>query len=303
MLPPFVRHPVLALMAFLCAQDQPTFRARSDLVVLHVSVRDPKGAYVSGLPLEAFAVLDEGRLQTITAFTTADAPVSLGLAIDASGSMATKREMVIASAIAFTGISNPLDDLFVLAFNEDVRQAWAPRMIGESNLVSLEATLRGAVGGRGRTALYDAIAGGLARLSSARHGRQVLVVISDGADNASNTTLPSLIDAIERSNIVIYTVALKDPVDRDDNPRLLKRLAAASGGQSFEPDRLKDVGPALEAIARDIRTVYTLGFVPDVPAAGAVFRRLRVIVQSPDGRSLRVRTRAGYRAGSAGEQP
>jgi hypothetical protein len=98
-------------------------------------------------------------------------------------------------------------------------------------------------------------------------------------------------------------VALKDPVDRDDNPRLLKRLAVASGGQSFEPDRLKDVGPALEAIARDIRTVYTLGFVPDAAAGGAGFRRLRVVVQSPDGRSLRVRTRAGYRAGRAETQP
>jgi VWFA-related protein len=303
MLPPFARHPVLALLAFLCAQDQPTFRARSELVVLHVSVRDPKGAYVSGLPPEAFVVLEDGRPQTVKAFTTADAPVSLGLAIDASGSMATKREMVIASSMAFTGISNPLDDLFVLAFNEHVREAWAPRIIGESNLVSLKATLQGSIGGRGRTALYDAIAGGLERLSSARHGRQVLVVISDGADNASSATLPSLIDAIERSNVVIYTVALRDPVDHDDNPRLLKRLAAASGGQAFEPDRLKDVGPALEAIARDIRTVYTLGFVPDVPVTGDVFRRLRVIVQSPDGRSLRVRTRAGYRAGSAREQP
>jgi VWFA-related protein len=303
MLPPLVRHPALVLLALFCAQDQPTFRARSELVVLHVSVRDPKGAYVGGLPQEAFAVLEDGRPQAVKVFSTADAPVSLGLAIDASGSMANKRALVVASALAFAEISNPLDDLFVLAFNETVQEAWSPRIIGDSNLVSLKATLQGAVGGRGRTALYDAIAGGLSRLVSSRHGRQVLVVISDGADNASLTTLPALIDQIERSNVVIYTVALKDPVDRDDNPRLLKRLAAASGGQAFEPDRLKDIGPALEAIARDIRTVYTLGFVPDLPATGAAFRRLRVVVQSPDGRTLRVRTRAGYRIGSAEGQP
>lgn len=299
LLPPLVRHPALVLLALCCAQDMPTFKARSELVVLHVSVRDPKGAYVTGLPQDAFAVLEDGRPQTVKVFTTTDAPVSLGLAIDASGSMATKRDMVVASAMSFTEISNPLDDLFVLAFNEQVSEAWAPQVIGESNLVSLNAVLRGAIGGRGRTALFDAISSGLSRLSDARHNRQVLVVISDGADNASRTTLPLLIDQIERANAVIYTVALKDPVEHDDNPRLLKRLAAASGGQAFEPDRLKDVRPALTEIARDIRTVYTLGFVPDALGVEAGFRRLRVIVQSPDGRSLRVRTRAGYRAGGA----
>jgi VWFA-related protein len=202
--------------------------------------------------------------------------------------------------MSFTGISNPLDDLFVLTFNEEVTEAWPPQVIGESSLVSLNAVLRGAIGGRGRTALFDAISAGLARLSTARHNRQVLVVISDGADNASATTQAALIDRIERASAVIYTVALRDPVERDDNPRLLKRLATASGGQAFEPDRLKDVRPALDAIARDIRTVYTIGFVPDAPESD-VFRRLRVIVQSPDGRSLRVRTRAGYRAGGAGQ--
>ena len=300
MMPPLPRHPAIAVLALMCAQEVPTFKAKSELVVLHVSVRDPKGAYVSDLPQEAFSVFEDGRPQPITAFSTVDAPVSLGLVIDGSGSMATKRDLVVASVLSFAELSNPLDELFVLTFNENVSEAWPPGIIGDSNLVSLNATLRGAIGGRGRTALHDAIEEGLSRLATARHGRQVLIVISDGADNASATTVAQVVDHIERANAVIYTVALRDPVERDDNPRLLKRLATASGGQAFEPQRLKDVRPALLSIARDIRTVYTLGFVPSPPGGGEVFRRLRVIVQPPDGRSLRVRTRAGYRTGEAG---
>jgi Ca-activated chloride channel family protein len=277
-------------------QEQPTFSARSDLVVIHAMVEDRRGAPVAGLQKDHFLVYEDNYPQELRFFSTADAPATIGLLIDNSTSMSTKRERVVAAAVQFAELSNPADEVFVLAFNEDVREAWPATVLDESTLSVLRATLLNQISARGQTALYDAVAGGLARLEKGRHTRQVLVVVSDGSDNASRRTRDAMLAAVRSSSAMVYSVALQDRVDRDGNPRLLKQLASDTGGEFFSPDRSEEVSDALAHVARDIRATYTLGYVPRNQNRDGTMRKLRVVARHPDGRTLKVQTRGGYMA-------
>ncbi len=277
-------------------QDRPTFTAVSDLVVVHAMVEDGRGAAVPDLSASNFLVYEDNYPQTISFFSSADAPASIGLLIDNSTSMSSKRERVIAAVVGFAELSNPADEIFVLAFNENVHEAWAPRLLEESDLGDLRATLQRNIAARGKTALYDAIARGLERLSRGRHARQVLVIVSDGSDNASRTALDDMLGRTRSSNAMIYTVALTDPVDRDGDRNLLARIARATGGESFVPRETEEVPDAITHIARDIRATYTLGFVPTNQMRDGSLRKLRVVARHPDGRTLQVQTRGGYLA-------
>jgi VWFA-related protein len=285
---------VLVVWAHATTQEKPIFSTKSELVVLHVTVEDRKGTYISGLPREAFTVLDNGKPREVQFFSAADTPATIGLLIDNSTSMTNKREMVVAAAVGFTEMSNREDEIFVLAFNEDVQEIWRPQVIGLSNPASMRAVLLGGIAARGMTALYDALSIGLGRLESGTHTRQVLVVISDGSDNASTTTLEQVLGRIRASEAAIFTVMLKDPLMPDGNPKLLKRLATETGGEAFEPDRIQDVPETLEHIARDIRSAYTLGFVPESSVDARELRKLRVNVRTKEGRTFTARTRGGY---------
>jgi Ca-activated chloride channel family protein len=275
---------------------QPTFSAQSDLVVIHAMVEDRRGAPIAGLEREHFLVYEDNYPQDLQFFSTADAPATIGLVIDNSTSMSTKRERVIAAAVQFAELSNPEDEVFVLAFNEDVRDAWPAKVLDESSLSVLRATLLNQISARGQTALYDAVTGGLARLGKGLHTRQVLVVVSDGSDNASRGSRDDMLAAVRSSSAMVYSVALQDRVDRDGNPRLLKQLASDTGGEFFSPDRLEEVSDALAHIARDIRATYTLGYVPTNQDRDGRMRKLRVVARHPDGRTLKVQTRGGYMA-------
>ena len=287
---------VTLLAIGLPAQERPTFSAQSDLVVVHAMVEDQRGAAVPDLTQSHFIVYEDNHPQQISFFSSADAPASIGLLIDNSTSMMTKRERVIAATVSFTQLSNPEDEVFVLAFNENVTEAWPPTIIATSHLEVMGRTLRREFFARGKTALFDAVAAGLDRLARARHTRQVLVIISDGSDNASTTTLDQMLGRAQSSSAMIYSVALQDPVDLDGNPKLLKRIATSTGGEMFSPRKIDDVPEALEHIARDIRATYTLGYVPTNQARDGKMRTLRVSAKGPDGRTLKVQTRGGYLA-------
>jgi Ca-activated chloride channel family protein len=282
------------------AQDRPHFTSQSDLVVLHVNVKDTKGAHVGGLTQRAFGVLEDGRLQTIEFFNVEDAPVTVGLLIDGSGSMQPSRERVIAAAAAFAEVSNPRDEMFALGFNEHVRPVFSPASPFTSDANVLRRALEPALNARGKTALFDAITAGLDYLGRGHSERKVLVVVSDGGDTASHTTANEALARIQASNAVIYTVALPDPVEREASPKLLERVARASGGEAFAPRDASKIGEALREIARDIRESYTLGYAPTNSARDRSFRRIRVVVEAPDRRRLIVRTRAGYLAAPPG---
>ena len=279
-------------------QDRPTFKTESELGVLHVSVRDRGGRYIAGLDRDAFTVIDDGKPQTIAMFSAADVPASVGLLIDNSNSMRSSRERVIVSAAELVKHSHQRDEIFVLTFNEERRLAWGPSIAGETDPGKFTSAMAKAIVARGMTAIHDAIVAGLKRVAIGSHSRQVLIVVSDGDDNASKATRDEVLKQVHESDATIYTIALVDPLTREGNPNLLRRLARATGGQSYQPRRAEAISEAFDEIARDIRSAYTLGYAPTVAArnsaAGDRRRTVRVYVRSKDGRALRVRTRDGY---------
>lgn len=281
------------------AVQPPAFTSQAELVVVHVTVKDGRGSYVTALPREAFHVTEDGTRQRIDFFTGEDSPITVGFLVDSSGSMREGRERVIAAATSFAESSNTKDEIFALAFNEHVRAALPPSLPFTSDAAVLRAALMSTISAQGLTAMYDAISDGLAYVARGNHPRRVLVVVGDGGDNASTMNFEQVLRAAQRSNAAIYAVGILDPLDREANPGLLKRLARATGGEAFFPRRIEEIDDVLREIAHDIRNSYTLGYVSSNSARDGQFRRIRVAVTDPSGRSLRVRARDGYRAGDA----
>jgi Ca-activated chloride channel homolog len=287
------------------AQEQaakPDFSTRSELVVLHVAVKDRKGGYVGGLGQDAFRVLEDKQPQQISFFHNQDAPVTVGLVIDASGSMAPNRSMVIAASMAFSKAMNPQDEFFVLGFNEHIHRP----LPAEKPFTNVEPVLRvalvQAIHARGQTAIYNAVTAGLEYVQNGGFERQVLIVLSDGGDNASNTTRAQVLANAQASNAVIYTIALVDPMDPEADPGFLKQLSESTGGVAFRPKKVEEVEEILQVVARDIRNMYTIGYVPSDEAAARRegkenLRRVAVDVRLPTGQKLAVRTRRAYLAG------
>ena len=287
------------------AQDRPTFRSNSELVVLHVSVRDGGGRYITGLTKDAFTVIDDAKPQTLEMFSADEVPATVGFLIDNSNSMRPSRERVVASAVAFAQHSHPEDEIFTLAFNEAVQEVWPPTFVADINPAEFASAMSTAIVARGMTAIYDGIMSGLSRLERARHTRQVLILVSDGGDNTSRAKLEDTIARVRDSDATVYTVALVDPLVKDGNPKLLRRLARLTGGEAFQPRRVAEVPEAFERISRDIRNAYTLAYVPTKSGNDIARRRraVKVYVRSPDGRVLSVRTRDGYFEKTREDQP
>jgi VWFA-related protein len=211
--------------------------------------------------------------------------------------MLANRPLVIAGATSFAAASHPQDEIFALAFNERVRPALPAVDPFTSESAVLRAALERTIAARGRTALYDAIVAGVDYLGRGTRQRKVLVVLSDGADNASRATREAAVRQAQASNAAIYTIALVDPAARDANPKLLRELAQESGGESFQPDDPAEIAAAFDHIAMDIRRTYTLGYIPTNAVHDGSFRKVRVVVTAPPGKPLLVRSRAGYVAG------
>lgn len=276
----------------LLAQENFTIRTTARLVLLDVSVKDSKGGFASGLTREKFKVYENGRLQEITEFANTDIPVTVGIIVDESGSMRPKRPEVIAAALSFITSSNPQDEIFVLHFNENVYSG-LPESVPFSDDIKV---LRSALWLRqpeGRTALNDAILSGLEHLSKGRRDKKTLVLISDGGDNVSTHTWKDVEKAVLGDIATIYTIGIFDEDDPDRNPAMLKKLAQISGGEAFFPQKLEGIGPICEQIAKDIRTRYTIGYIPSVEN-GKSIRHIRVAVTDSDRGKLIARTRTAY---------
>jgi len=271
----------------------PTISVDVNLVVLHATVRDRKGGFVSGLRQEDFHVFEDGRPQTIRLFQHEDVPVSVGLVVDNSASMAGKRKDVTAAAMAFVRSSNPQDEMFVVNFNQRVSLGLPAAEPFSASAAQLEKALNG-VPAYGTTALYDAVEEGLGHLKKASLEKKVLIVVSDGGDNASHHTLAQVLADAERSDVIVYTIGLFDEHDADQNPAVLKKIARATGGETFLPAESREVTPICERIAEDIRHQYTIGFEPSNRKLDNTYRTIAVTAARPHGGKLLVRTRSGY---------
>lgn len=268
-----------------------------DLVVLHATVRDRQGAFVPGLKKEDFHVFEDGRAQVIRLFRHEDMPVSVGLVVDNSSSMGRKRGDVIAAALAFARSSNPLDRMFIVNFNEQVALGLPASEPFTASPSELEKALKG-VPARGRTALYDAIEKGLDQLKKTSLEKKVLIVVSDGGDNASRHTLSQALADAERSGVIVYAIGIFDEFEADQNPGVLRKIARATGGEAFLPSSSAEVTPICERIAADIRQQYTLGYAPSNQRFDGSYRTIKVTAAGLHGGKLFVRTRAGYFARS-----
>jgi Ca-activated chloride channel family protein len=283
----------LALLAVGVA-GQSHFSTRSDLVVLNVAVTDSKGAFVSGLQQGAFHVVEEGQPQAVSFFAEQDAPATIGLLIDASGSMLENRDRVVAGVTEFAKASHPDDEFLPLVFNERVSPVLPEHQRFTSDPSELRELLTRSLDARGRTAFHDALSEAIEGVDYGRHERKVLVVLSDGGDNASRLTFQEAFERVLGSNVVIYSIAIVDPLALDRNPKALRRLADGTGGLAFQPDRVSDLGKVFHAIAHDIRSRYTLAYAPAETAEEGRLRRVRVSVDAPGRSGVRVRTRTGY---------
>jgi len=283
----------VALTAPLASQEsQAVFRGgKSELVVLPVTVSDKSGALVSDLTREDFIVFDNKRQQNIVHFSSADAAVSVALVIDSSASMGRKFAEVTAAALRFASLSHPEDELLVYAFNDTVRDTLRGKPITAADAADLEAAL-GAFRAEGRTALYDALIAAINAVEQRSLPRRVVIVMSDGGDNASAAKLADVLDRARHSRVTVYTIGLFDPFDRDANAGVLESLAETTGGRRYLPQSPGPLLQACERIAHEVRSGYTLSYVP--PERDAQFHRVEVRAARGDGRRLVARTRPGY---------
>jgi len=280
------------------SQDRPgeeyRIRVNTGLVVLHATIQDHEGVLVSGLSQESFQVYEDGVLQQIKYFSHEDIPVTVGLVIDNSGSMGNKRAEVIAASLAFARSSNPKDQMFVVNFNEHVRFALTDNLFTDQ-VSELEVALS-KINANGETALYDAVAAALEHLKKSDRDKKVLIVISDGGDNASKHTLAQILSMAQQGGAIIYTIGLFDEENEDRNPRVLAQLAKETGGGAFLPRTLKEAVPLCKRIASEIRNQYTIAYVPANRKLDGTYRAVQVRANAPHRGHLAVRTRTGYRA-------
>jgi VWFA-related protein len=266
------------------------------LVVLNVAVLDRRGGFVSDLYSQSFVVYEDGVPQRIRLFRTEDIPVTVGLVVDHSTTMWPKLAEVTAAVRTFVHRSNPDDEMFVINFNEHVFQGLPGTFRFTNSTVELENAITSAPAS-GQTALYDAITRGLEELQAGSRDKKVLIVVSDGGDNASAHNLAQVMNLAERSSAIIYTVGIFGADNPERNPGVLKRLAKATGGEAFFPDQIGEVVAICERIARDIRHQYTIGYVPTNLTHDRAYHAIRVVVGAKGHDSLSARTRAGYRTG------
>jgi Ca-activated chloride channel homolog len=296
---PIVLPAIAPFQAPVAAQDRSAegdrIRVTTNLVVLHATAEDHRGTPVSGLGQDSFRVYEDGVLQQIKYFRHEDIPVTVGLVIDNSGSMTKKRAEVIAAALAFARSSNPQDQMFVVNFNERVRFALPIDTPFTGQVAQLEDALSRIITS-GQTALYDAVAAALEHLKKGTRDKQVLIVISDGGDNASKRSLAQLMAMARHADAIVYTIGLFDEDDDDRNPKVLSQLAKDTGGDVFLPNSLKEAVPICEKIAHDIRNQYTIAYVPSNRKQDGTYRVIRVRARAPGREHLMVRTRAGYQA-------
>lgn len=303
--------PLLLLCGLLCAKSAPaqpsdpsgdaTFHAETRLVVLHASVVDKNGKLITNLPESAFKVYENGTQQSLKLFRREDVPVSMGLIIDNSGSMRDKRAKVEAAALALVKASNPQDEVFIVNFNDDPYLD----VPFTSDLKKMQEGIA-RIDSRGATAMRDAIWTSMDYLKKkGKKDKKVLLIVTDGNDNASNETLERLVQRAKNveNGVVIYAIGLLNQEEKREArkaKRALDDLVQATGGVAYYPKELADVNRICLQVAHEIRNQYILAYTPTVPALDGTYRQIKVTVTGPGHPT--VRTRSGYYATPATPQ-
>jgi Ca-activated chloride channel homolog len=270
------------------------FKTEVHEVILHAIVVDDQRRLVINLDRPAFAVFEDGVPQPTTSFRRDDVPVALGIVIDNSGSMREKRDNVNQAVLNLIRASGPNDETFVVNFSQDsyLDQDFT------SNVDLLQRALQ-KVSAQGSTALYDAIVAAAVHLKNdMRVERKVLLVITDGRDNASQETLQEAMRRLQQVNgPTLYAIGLLGDELQQPDIGALKSLADSTGGVAFFPKRLDEVDDITRTVARDIHSQYVIGYHPTNHSEDARYRVIEVRAHTTGRGKLSVRTRSGYYSG------
>jgi Ca-activated chloride channel homolog len=271
-------------------------RVDVNLVLVPFTVTDPMNRLVTGLEKENFEVYDNNTSQTIKSFATEDAPLSIGIVFDLSGSMQSKFIRARKALTEFLTTCNPQDEFFVVGFND------RPAVLVDytSDVEDVEARMV-MLRPQNRTALIDAIYLGVNKLRDAKYQRKALLVISDGGDNRSRYTEGELTRAVRESEVQIYSIGIFDayaPTEEEVNgPTLLTEISESTGGRMFRVMDMQDLSDIAERISEELRNEYVIGYTPSDRKRDGQWRKLRVRLMEPPGLPpLTVHSREGYYA-------
>jgi Ca-activated chloride channel family protein len=279
------------------ASIRPVIRTSVDLVLVPVTVTDPMQRLVTGLGPDNFQVFENRKPQQIKHFSSEDVPVSLGIIVDTSGSMASKMDRVREAVKQFCDSANPQDEFFVITFSDE------PRLVQDftDSTQDIEGRLIFAVP-KGRTALLDAIYMGVRKMREAKYSKKALLILSDGGDNHSRYSEREVKSAVKESDVMFYAIGTFDryvpTLEEMLGPELLSDLAETTGGRAFI---LNDIGqmPALaRRIGMELRTQYILGYSPEKPPHDGKWHKISVKLKLPRKLAyLQARSKQGYYAG------
>ncbi len=267
-----------------------------DLVLVPVTITDPMNRLVTGLEKENFALTDNGQPQTIRHFSSEDAPISLGVIFDVSGSMADKIDKSRQAVVEFFRTANPQDEFFLITFSEK------PEVLVDftSSVEDIQNKLVYAIP-KGRTALLDAIYLGMNRMQKAHYERKALLIISDGGDNHSRYTEGEIKSMVREADVQIYGIGLfdrdfKTPEERE-GPALLSDVTEVTGGRTFVIDSPNELADVATKIGIELRNQYVLGYRPTHPGRDGKWRKIKVKLNPPRGLPpLHVYAKTGYYA-------
>jgi Ca-activated chloride channel homolog len=280
----------------LAARPNERIRVDVNLVLVPVTVTDPLNRLVTGLERQDFFIYENNALQKIKSFSAEDAPVSIGIIFDLSGSMTDKINRARNSILEFLHTANPQDEFFVIGFND------RPELITDftANVDNIETRLLTVKPGH-RTALLDAIYFGLNKMKQAKNERKALLVVSDGGDNRSRYTESEVRSVVRESDVQIYSIGIFDqyaPTREEQlGPILLHDVSEETGGQLFRVDDLGDMADIATKISAELRNQYVLGYRSEDIKRDGKWRKLKVKLVPPEGLpQLTVHARTGYYA-------
>jgi Ca-activated chloride channel family protein len=285
----------LVVSASLKTREKP-MKVGVELVLVPVTITDPLNRLVTGLDRENFSILEGNDLQEIKNFSSEDAPVSIGVIFDVSGSMSSKIDKSREAVKEFFKTANPQDEFFMIAFADRPEEISDFTQSVEDIQGKLVFTIP-----KGRTALLDAIYLGVNKMNQAKYPKRALLIISDGGDNHSRYTENEIKSLVKEADVMIYAIGIYDHYFASDEerlgPALLSDIAELTGGRSFTIDNPNDLADVATKIGIELRNQYVIGYRPKNPIHNGKWRKIKVKLNPPRGLPpLKVYAKTGYYA-------
>jgi Ca-activated chloride channel homolog len=270
-----------------------------NLALVNVTVTDPYNRIVTGLEPDNFRVFEDNIEQEVVNFSSEDVPISIGVVLDLSGSMANKLGKAKEAALQFFKTANPEDEFFLVGFNERA-QLLSPFT---SKVEDLQSRML-AASAKGSTALLDAVYLGLSQMRSARSGKRALLIISDGGDNSSRYSEKDIKRLVREADTQLYSIGIFEPFEYRgrtpeelNGPTLLNEMTELTGGRAFAVENLNDLPDIAAKIGAELRNQYVLGYHPSNRARDARWRKVKIKLRTPKGfPPLSVYAKTGYYA-------